>query len=301
MNAIDLFAGWGGFTEGATQAGARVVWAANHWPVAVAAHAANHPTTEHACQDVTAADWSQAPAHDLLLASPPCPGHSTASQPKRRPYHDKLRGSAWAVVDAAAACRPKALIVENVPGFLRWDLLPSWIGALTALGYTITTQIVHANEHGVPQLRKRAFVVGIQGRTFAYRPPSPGLRPAISSCIAAESSDWRPIHTASAGARVRMRAAQRLHGHLVLSQHVTGHTGVPLSEPIRTITGQDHWILANHNLYRPLSLRELAAAMGFPPDYQLPQATRADSILGLGNAVCPPVARDLVRAVMEQA
>jgi len=206
----------------------------------------------------------------------------------------------WAVVDAVAACRPLALIVENVPGFLRWALLPQWIMSLEALGYVVTTQIVNANEHGVPQLRKRAFIVGTLGKLFTYSPPLPGCRPPIAPCLSIESDGWRPIHQASPGARVRMRAAQRLHGQIVLSQHTTGHPGVPLSQPIRTITGQDHWVLVNHDLYRPLSLRELALAMSFPGDYQLPAASRADSILGLGNAVCPTVARDLCMAVMEQ-
>lgn len=35
MRAVDLFAGWGGFTCAAEQAGVSVVWAANHWPLAV--------------------------------------------------------------------------------------------------------------------------------------------------------------------------------------------------------------------------------------------------------------------------
>ena len=45
MRAVDLFAGAGGFSEGARMAGLEVVWAANHWPVAVEWHAANHPDT----------------------------------------------------------------------------------------------------------------------------------------------------------------------------------------------------------------------------------------------------------------
>jgi DNA (cytosine-5)-methyltransferase 1 len=67
MNAIDLFAGLGGFTEGAEMAGVRVVWAANHWRAAVDMHSANHPDTEHACQDLHQTDWSQVPAHDLMM------------------------------------------------------------------------------------------------------------------------------------------------------------------------------------------------------------------------------------------
>jgi len=78
MDAIDLFAGLGGFSEGAEQAGVRVVWAANHWPAAVQVHANNHPETEHVCQDLQQADWTQVPKHDLLLASPACQGHSRA-------------------------------------------------------------------------------------------------------------------------------------------------------------------------------------------------------------------------------
>ena len=47
MNAIDLFAGAGGFSTGATMAGVNVVWAANHWPDAVEWHSKNHPEAQH--------------------------------------------------------------------------------------------------------------------------------------------------------------------------------------------------------------------------------------------------------------
>ncbi|EUB74496.1 C-5 cytosine-specific DNA methylase [Pseudomonas sp. GM41(2012)] len=50
--AIDLFAGLGGWSTGARNAGVEVVWAANHWPEAVKWHSANHPRTQHVCQDL---------------------------------------------------------------------------------------------------------------------------------------------------------------------------------------------------------------------------------------------------------
>ena len=68
MNAIDLFAGAGGFSTGAVLAGCQVLWAANHWPIAVEWHTTNHPGTVHACQDLQQADFRDAPAHDILLA-----------------------------------------------------------------------------------------------------------------------------------------------------------------------------------------------------------------------------------------
>lgn len=57
MVAIDLFAGAGGFSTGAVMAGCSVAWAANHWPTAVEWHAATHPSTVHACQDLQQADF----------------------------------------------------------------------------------------------------------------------------------------------------------------------------------------------------------------------------------------------------
>ncbi len=302
MIAIDLFAGLGGFTEGATQAGATVVWAANHWPFAVAAHAANHPSTIHTCQDVTQADWSTVPDFDLLLASPACQGHSTASQPKRRAYHDALRASAWAVVDCADRRRPKALIVENVPAFQRWKLMRQWIGAIEALGYAVSVDIVRASQHGVPQRRDRLFIVGLRDKPrFTYKPPTWTREPAIWPFLDGREGIWRPISEAQPGAQARMRMAAS-RWPVALSQHTTGHRGInPRTDPIRTITGQDHWVLVCGEMYRPLTIREIANAMGFPAGYVLPTAPRADLILALGNAVCPPVARDVVRAVMEAA
>jgi len=67
MRAIDLFAGLGGNSEGARQAGVSVVWAANHWQSAVEVHAANHPDTQHLVQDLHQAfcegrGWTVEPA-----------------------------------------------------------------------------------------------------------------------------------------------------------------------------------------------------------------------------------------------
>lgn len=76
--------------------------------------------------------------------------------------------------------------------------------------------------------------------------------------------------------------------------------GVGLHEPIRTITTKDQWAVVDGDRYRPLTVRETARAMGFRDSYSWPSsATRKDAIRGLGNAVCPPVARAAVAAVME--
>lgn len=295
MKAVDLFAGWGGFTLGATQAGVEVVWAANHWPLAVEAHALNHPRTQHVCQDLRQANWTELPRYDLLLASPACQGHSSASQPRRRRYHDAMRATAWAVVDCADQTEPQGILVENIPAFTRWRLYGLWREALERLGYAVSEHRVVATRYGVPQRRERLFVAASKRGAFRLELPPLLEEPPFGPCIDWDAEGWRPVRGASAPVRARVAEGRRRHGRRFMTQHVTDHKGVPLSEPLRTITCQDQWAIVDGARYRPLTVRETARAMGFPDTYGWPAgSSRTAAIVGLGNAVCPPVAAGLV-------
>lgn len=307
MNVVDLFGGFGGFTEAATIAGARVVYAANHWELAVRVHRMNHPHVQHECQDLRQADWSRLPPYDVLLAAPACQGQSQCGQPARarsedvRRRHDDMRSTAFAVIDCADVTEPRAIVVENVVDFARkWRLFPEWCAMLSKLGYHVSTHIELAADHGVPQLRRRLFIVATR-KPFRM-PLRAQARPAFGPCIEWDAGDWRPIAEASADARARIRHAKARCGKRCLSQHTTGHQGVPLHEPIRTITTKDQWIVVDGDRYRPLTLREYARAMGFRDSYVWPdELARAEVVMGLGNAVPPPMAADVVRAVLEAA
>ena len=203
---------------------------------------------------------------------------------------------AWAVVDCADVTSPRAIIVENVLDFRRWRLFPEWLSALGKLGYRITEHRVCAADYGVPQLRERLFIVAHKRRSVAL-PLRLAVRPPFAPCIEATSEGWRHVSRASEGAQARIAAGRRL-GSRYLVQHTTGHRGVPLDEPIRTVTTKDQWILVDGDQYRSLTLREYARAMGFPDGYRwLAELARADVVKGLGNAVCPPVATALIDVV----
>lgn len=301
VRAVDLFAGWGGFTLGAESAGVEVIWAANHWPLAVRAHEMNHPRVPHACQDLRQADWTRLPAYDVLLASPACQGHSQASQPRRRLYHDAMRSTAWAVVDCADVTAPRAIVVENVVDFTRWTLYPVWRQALQHLGYHLSEHVVSATDHGVPQRRTRLLVVATK-RAASIELPTGRAEPAFGPCLEPDAGGWRLVDDSTPRVRERVAKGRARCGRRFLSQHVTGHPGVPLDEPIRTITTKDQWILVDGDSYRPLTVREHARAMGFPDSYGWPAGvSRSDAIRGLGNAIPPPVARDAVAAVAAAA
>ena len=123
----DMFSGGGGVGAGvAGLDGVRVIWAANHWRVAAQHHARRYPDVEIVCQDLCQFDFRLMPRVDILWASPSCTGHSEAAQPARArdaelgDAHDHLRATAWAVVSAVMAKRPRAFIVENVREFQEW-------------------------------------------------------------------------------------------------------------------------------------------------------------------------------------
>lgn len=306
MKAIDLFAGAGGFSTGAQMAGINVVWAANHWPAAVAIHSANHPGAAHACQDLHQTNWMDVPAHDILLASPCCQGHSRArGKANGNPQHDASRSTAWAVVSAAEYHRPAFAVIENVPEFTRWALYPAWCAAMGALGYCLTPLIVDAADHGAPQHRERLFIVAAR----AAHPIMINLRkrehvPA-ASFIDFGAGKWQPIDKPGrACATLRRVAAGRASfGDRFLMPYYgggSGLTGRSLRRPVGTITTRDRWGVVDGERTRMLTAQECRAAMGFPADYVLP-AKHADAVHMLGNAVCPPAARDVITAMLEAA
>lgn len=304
MRAIDLFAGLGGFSEGAELAGCRVVWAANHWRDAVDVHAANHPGTAHACQDLHQADWRDVPAHDLLLASPACQGH-TRARGKERPHHDATRSTAWAVVSALEHHRPAVGVVENVPEFTRWSLFPAWCSALQALGYAVAPHLIDAADRGVPQHRLRLFLV----LTRSANPLHLNMprRPHVPAAhiVDFEAGSWTPVRRPgrSRATLARISAGREAFGHRFLAPYYgsgSGLTGRPLTRPIGTITTRARWAVIDGDRMRMLTVAESRRAMGFRDSYQLPNRV-AEAIHMLGNAVCPPVARDVIQAVRATA
>jgi DNA (cytosine-5)-methyltransferase 1 len=307
MRAADLFAGAGGFSTGARMAGVQVVWAANHWPTAVEVHAKNHPDTEHACQDLQQADWATVPRFDLLLASPCCQGHSNArGQAAGNPKHDASRATAWAVVSALEFHRPQAAVVENVKEFLNWALFPAWAQALQALGYALQPHIVDAADHGVPQNRVRMFLVATRSKAPLRLQLPRRDHVGAGAFIDFDAGRWTPIRKPGRSEATLRRIFQGRRdlqsGRFLVPYYGSGSglTGRCISRPIGTITTLDRWAVVRGGHMRMLSQHEARDAMGFPSDYQLPK-NHKDALHMLGNAVCPPVAADVLTALRAAA
>ena len=304
ITAIDLFSGLGGWSTGARMAGVNVLWAANHWPEAVEWHSANHPDTQHICQDLHQADWSQVPAHDLLLASPCCQGHSKArGKASGNPQHDASRSTAWAVVSALEFHRPALAIVENVPEFLDWALYPAWASAMDALGYNLAPHVVNCADLGVPQERIRMFIICTRSQAPLHLQLPKMTHVPATSFIDFNAGRWSPIERPGRAAatleRIRNGRAQ-FGDRFVMSYYGNTKSGRSLQRPIGTITTRDRWAIVDGDRMRMLTADENLLAMSFPADTLRPANHRL-TVHMAGNAVPPVAGMRIIQSLLEAA
>ncbi|MFF2551857.1 DNA cytosine methyltransferase [Nocardia sp. NPDC058058] len=167
LTLTDLFCGAGGSTSGAIQVpGIRAVMAINHWDKAVWNHWHNHQQTDHDCADISKAEPRRYPRTDILWGSPECTNHSIAGRGRlsQDETATKSRATMWDLLRFTEFHKYRAIIFENVPDVMRWELLPAWLMAWDNLGYVVQWVFVnsmHAQGTGepAPQSRNRAYAV----------------------------------------------------------------------------------------------------------------------------------------------
>jgi DNA (cytosine-5)-methyltransferase 1 len=191
------------------------------------------------------------------------------------------------------------IAVENVPEMLRWTLYRAWRMALTDLGYRVSEQVLDAADCGTPQERARLIVVASRTRRPIFVAPGREPRIAARSCIDLDGGTWTPTAQWCERSRARIARAQDQHGDDVLVPYY-GSTqgGRSLDRPIGTLTTVDRYALVRADRGRMLSVDEMRRLSGFPAGYVL-TGTKREQTAQLGNAVPPPLARHVVRTIME--
>lgn len=205
---VDNFAGGGGASYGMGKAiGRSVDIAINHDPVAIAMHMANHPDTEHYCENVWDVDPRKAAAGRpvaLVWLSPDCTHHSKARGGK--PRKKNIRGLAWVALRWAATVRPRVIILENVEEFADWGPLGkngqpdpkqkartfnTFVNALRYQGYKVEWRELRACDYGAPTIRKRLFLVARRdGRPIVWPKPTHG-DPNSAEIKSGKLKPWR--------------------------------------------------------------------------------------------------------------
>ena len=171
LRAVDLFCGAGGLSEGLLQSGFAVVAAADHDPDGCATYRLNHHETTVVEGDLSASVNREAVLNavnggqlDLVAGGPPCQAFSQIhnhdrllEDPRNRLYREFVR-----LLDET---RPRALLLENVPGLsqLAGGEVRRRIEEELSLGgdYDVTSAVLDAGDFGTPQARPRLVFLGV--------------------------------------------------------------------------------------------------------------------------------------------
>ena len=160
---FDMFAGIGGFRAGLTRAGGfRCVGHCEIDKYADASYRAIHDIGKEEIYypDATQIDPGTLPDFDLICGGFPCQAFSNAG--KRRGFEDARGTLFFEIARLAEARRPPYLLLENVPGLLSHDEGKTFRTILTALdelGYHVEWMVLNSKDFGVPQSRKRLFII----------------------------------------------------------------------------------------------------------------------------------------------
>lgn len=209
-DAIDLFAGFGGWSTAAGLNGLVVKRALNHWDHAIKVHWSNHPYTSHYLGDVKDTKPSEHPRTRIFLGSPCCTDFSQAKVKLSKPENDgqlsfpemeemddreyekliaerQRRATMWDVIEFTAHHRYQIGIIENVVEVHKWSMFEQWCKDLGNLGYDyrmlyLNSQFFHPL-NGVdcvppaPQSRDRWYCVfwrkGTPAPDLDFRPLAP--------------------------------------------------------------------------------------------------------------------------------
>lgn len=203
LTVLDLFSGAGGLSRGFYDANYEVVLGVDFDDMALKTFKANHGNAEAMKLDLFNHDElnkiftyfeNKNLTLDVLVGGPPCQGFSLAGP---RNKDDKRNTLYEAMVKTAKKLKPKAVVLENVPGLLT---LYDGKGAKKILsdfqeiGYTMNCQILYAPEYGVPQIRKRVFFVGLLNSNEKFEFPKPILTSDKFITCKDAISDLSPLH-----------------------------------------------------------------------------------------------------------
>ena len=214
------------------------------------------------------------------------------------------------VLRFARAFQVRWLVMENVTHMRPWSRYLELKSRLRDLGYNLREEVFDAADFGVPQRRKRLFIIGDREKEPA-RIKLPRIRRRGTVRDILDSPGTWPTTPLNQNGRARATLERAERGFNALGEDASfllvyyGSDGSggwqPLDRPLRTITTVDRFALLEPSqdgpTMRMLQVPELKRAMGFANNYKLPVGSRRDKIRLLGNSVCPPVMRAVLRSL----
>lgn len=283
MKVVDLFSGCGGMSLGFMEAGFNIVGAFDNWEAAIEIYRANfsHPIYK---MDLSSEDPIQIIKElkpDIIVGGPPCQDYSIAG---KREIGTRANLTIR-FAEIVSIIKPKWVVFENVYNIERFSTLPRMKDILKGAGYGISSRIMDASLCGVPQKRKRFFLVGNLNAQDGF----------FDNAFVANMAD-KPMTV-----RDYLGDTLRTQYYYMHPRSYNRRAVFSIDEPSATIRGINRPIPKNYKKHpadkanisdgvRALTTRERGYLQTFPDTFNFPGA-KTDVELAIGNAVPPALAR----------
>ena len=299
IKIADLFAGIGGIRLGFEQAfgkdNVNCVFTSEIDKHAIKTYIANFG--DHNIHgDIRQIEASTIPDHDILLAGFPCQSFSIAGLQKG--LNDE-RGQAFFEIERVLkAKKPKTVLLENVPHLKtinNGEIFQFMLKQLSGLGYKIHYEILSGKDFGVPQNRRRLYIVGnLDHKDFQFPKPL-GIATQISDIL---ETDVSAIYCLSDHRWHHIQSRMKFGSSGWSSYKIFSENEPYTTTLIAGYLSHPEKILLKHPTGNPrrLTERECARLQGFSDAFVIDQASKSQIYKQLGNSVCVPV----IRAIAEQ-
>jgi len=278
MRTVDLFSGCGGLSLGFQNAGFEMVAAFDNWQPALAIYKENfhHPVydVDLSCKQNISFIKNINP--EIIIGGPPCQDFSSAGK------RDETLGRADLTLSFAnivAAAQSQWFVMENVARIQRSQILQQALGIFEGAGYGLSSHVLDASYCGVPQARKRFFLIGCKNAAAGF------LQPYVDKNKSKKPMSLFDFFGKSLGVEYYYRHPRNYTRRAIFSIH----------EPSPTIRGVNRPIPKNYPGHpadpvrvtpqlRPLSTKERSLIQTFPENF-IWTGSKTDMEQAIGNAV----------------
>ncbi|WP_374849047.1 DNA cytosine methyltransferase [Enterococcus gallinarum] len=166
IRTVDLFSGCGGMSLGFQNAGFDVVAAYDYWEPAVQVYEQNfnHPIYNMDLSDEQVVEHISNSDPEIIIGGPPCQDFSIAG---KRKYGERADLSI-SYAKIISSIKPNWFVMENVYNIEKSPMLSKAINIIKDAGYGITKKVIDASYCGVPQARRRFFMIGKIGEIDGF-------------------------------------------------------------------------------------------------------------------------------------
>ncbi len=292
METVDLFSGCGGLSLGFQNAGFKILSAVDNWEPAVKVYRENfnHPIYNRDLGTDEGVELVQSLKPKMIIGGPPCQDFSSAGK------RDETMGRADLTISYAnivASAKPEWFVMENVERITKSHILKDALKIFKKAGYGISYQVLDASLCGVPQSRKRFFLVGHKYSTDNF------LIPYFNKNLSGKPMSMFDYFGKSLEVEYYYRHPRSYARRGIFSIYEPSPTIRGVNRPIpKGYTKHEGDPVEVSDKVRPLTTKERSLIQTFPEDFVF-NGSKTDLEQIIGNAVPVKLAEYVANCINE--